>query len=154
MPYPVYNPYLSNQYAQGLMPQMLPQQSVPLSQVPQQQTRILVDGPAEAMNRFLMMYPASMLVPGFISSELFDINGKQFYALSVEPDGKRNLETFDYKPHVEQDHTHAATPEYVERSEFQNLVDKVDKMNHLIEGGDNGVHESVQSAAGGNAPTA
>lgn len=151
MPYPAYNPYPFNQYAQGLMPQLMPQPTVPLAQMPQQQTKILVDGPAEAMNRFLMMYPASMLVPGFISGELFDINGKQFHTLSVEPDGKRNLETFDYKPHVEQDPAHMATPEYVERSEFQNLVDKVNR----LEGGDNGVHESVPAtAAGGNAPTA
>lgn len=152
MPYPVYNPYLSNQYTQGLMPQMLPQQPVPLSQLQQQQTRILVDGPTEAMNRFLMMYPASMLVPGFISGELFDVNGKQFHTLSIEPDGRRNLETFDYKPHVEQNPARMTAPEYVERSEFQLLADKV---NQLIEGGDNGVHESVPAtAAGGNAPTA
>lgn len=46
-----------------------------------------VDGADEAMSRFLIKY-GNQLVPGFSSEPLFDVNGSQFYTLSVEPDGR------------------------------------------------------------------
>lgn len=100
----------------------------------QQTAQIKVDGPQEAMNRFLMRYPANMLIPGFISEPLFDVNGRQFHTLSIEMDGRRNLETFDFKLHEEPIQAQGVT-----RAEFDALVDKVNK---IIEAG-NGIPEPV-----------
>ena len=131
------NPYLTNPYMQQAMQvQPLLQQQQPMQQ--QQMTK--VDGPNEAMNRFLMQYPASVLVPGFISDPMFDVNGRPFHTLSIEPDGRRNLETFDFTKHVSEQPTQT---DYVSRAEFQAIVDKV---NQLI-GANNGIHEPVQAAA-------
>lgn len=99
-----------------------------------------VDGADEAMSRFLIKY-GSQLVPGFSSEPLFDVNGSQFYTLSVEPDGRRNLETFDFQPHV--DLPPAPPIDMVSRAEFDELVSKVDG---LI-GGGNGVQGPVQAGA-------
>lgn len=135
----VNNPYITQQQLQqqqaALAQQQLQQQ---LQQTLPQQEK--VGSPEEAMNRFLMRYPASMLVPGFISDALFNVNGRQFHTLSIEADGSRNLETFDYHPHVE------AVPidNGVTRKEFQELVDKV---NRLSGGVSNGISEPVQATA-------
>ena len=98
------------------------------------------------MNRLLMMYPSTSLVPGFISDAVFDIDGRHFHALSIEQDGSRNLETFSYQldmPNASQD--------YVSRSEFQELVNRLNAMT----GGTNGVPEPVQAtAATASQPTA
>lgn len=138
MPYQPYqstwqNPYLP-QYNQG---QPLQQMVQPYQQPTQQ--RVLVDGPTEAMNRFLMRYPANQLVPGFISDELFDVNGRQFHVLSVEADGRRNLETFDYKLHVEQQPVQIDGAQFVSKQEYDQFVAKVSAALEAI----NGVHESV-----------
>lgn len=121
-----------------LVQNQLPQQQLPQQQMttPQQEK---VGSPEEAMNRFLMRYPASMLMPGFISEPLFNVNGRQFHTLSIEADGSRNLETFDYQPHVEA----APVNDGVTRKEFQELVDKV---NRLSGGVSNGISEPVQAA--------
>lgn len=133
------NPYLTNSYMQqAIVPPAMQQIQAPVMQQ-QAGASIRVSGRDEAMNRFLMMYPASMLVPGFISEALFDINGKQFHALSIEADGSRNLETFDYQIHVDQQ----ASPDYVSRAEFQGLVDRINQLT----GGNDGISEPVQSAA-------
>ena len=133
--------------------QQLPQLQTPQYQQQQngyQQTgRVLVDGPTEAMNRFLMMYPANQLVAGFVSDELFDVNGKQFHVLSVEANGRRNLETFDYKPHVDETVAQNDTG-FVSRSEYDSLVSEfnsfVSKTNESLEAL-NGVYESVSATA-------
>lgn len=136
---PYQNPYLTNPYMQQAIVQPAMQQiQAPVMQQ-QAGAPVRVSGRDEAMNRFLMMYPANMLVPGFISEALFDINGKQFHTLSIEADGSRNLETFDYQIHVNQQ----ATPDYVSRDEFQGLVDRINQLT----GGSNGISEPVQSAA-------
>lgn len=139
MPYP-YNPYLPL-YNQG-QPVMPQAQQAPV--VPQYQQQagasIKVSGREEAMNRFLMMYPANMLMPGFISDALFDIDGCHFHALSIESDGSRNLETFRYKIETPQPMEPA---DYVSRAEFQSLVDKINQMT----GDNNGIHEPVPAAA-------
>lgn len=101
------------------------------------------------MNRFLMMYPANQLVYGFVSDELFDVNGRQFYVLSVEADGRRNLETFDFTKHVEQPVVQE-TGDFVSRSEYESFVseykDFVSSMNNSLEAL-NGVYESVSATA-------
>lgn len=130
------NPYMSNPYMQQAivppaMQQMIQQQAPAM----QQQAGVRVSGRDEAMNRLLMMYPANMLVPGFISEALFDVNGKQFHTLSIEADGSRNLETFDYTPHVEP----AKPQDYVTHAELEALLSK------LI-GENDGVHEPVPAA--------
>lgn len=136
---PYQNPYLTNSYMQqAIVPPAMQQIQAPVMQQ-QAGASIRVSGRDEAMNRFLMMYPASMLVPGFISEALFDINGKQFHALSIEADGSRNLETFDYQIHVDQQ----AGPDYVSRAEFQGLVDRINQLT----GGSDGISEPVQPAA-------
>lgn len=145
------NPYLANPYlsmynqGQPVMPQVI-QQLAQQQQQPalqQQQAGVRVSGRTEAMNRLLMMYPANMLVPGFISDALFDIDGRHFHALSIEPDGSRNLETFAYQ--LESTPAQESS-EYVSRSEFQELVGKVDQVNQMI-GGLNGISQPVQPAA-------
>jgi hypothetical protein len=140
MPYQPYtptwqNPYLP-QYNQGqpVQPMMQPYQQ------PTQQ-KVLVDGPTEAMNRFLMRYPANQLVPGFISDELFDVNGRQFHVLSVETDGRRNLETFDYKLHVEQQPVQIDGAQFVSKQEYDQFVAKVSAALEAI----NGVHAAVSA---------
>lgn len=136
VPYLVQNQLPQQQFQQQLQQQQLQQQQMML---PQQEK---VGSPEEAMNRFLMRYPASMLVPGFISDALFNVNGRQFHTLSIEADGSRNLETFNYQPDIE------TTPvdNSVTRKEFQELVDKV---NRLSGGVGNGISEPVQAAAAG-----
>lgn len=134
MVYPYYQQYQAPQIT-PYQQQLMQQQPLQIMQQTPQVEQIKVDGPQEAMNRFLMRYPANMLVPGFISEALFDVNGKQFHTLSVEMDGRRNLETFDYQPHVEP----TQAPGAVSRAEFDALADKV---NQLI-GGSNGIHEPV-----------
>lgn len=138
MPYQPYqstwqNPYLP-QYNQSQPVQQMVQ---PYQQLTQQ--RVLVDGPTEAMNRFLMRYPANQLVPGFISDELFDVNGRQFHVLSVETDGRRNLETFDYKLHVEQQPVQIDGAQFVSKQEYDQFVAKVSAALEAI----NGVHAAV-----------
>lgn len=137
------NPYMANPYMQQavippVMQQMLQQQQ---AQQVQQQSAVRVSGRDEAMNRFLMMYPASMLAPGFISDALFDIDGRHFHTLSIESDGSRNLETFSYQPDTPQQAS--MQKDYVTRDEFQALMDKFDKMTEVS----NGIHEPVQPAA-------
>lgn len=140
--YQPYNPYLANPYLQ--QQQLIPQQQ-PLA-YQQAGGSIRVSGRDEAMNRLLMMYPSTSLVPGFISDAVFDIDGRHFHALSIEQDGSRNLETFSYQldmPNASQD--------YVSRSEFQELVNRLNAMT----GGTNGVPEPVQAtAATASQPTA
>lgn len=136
------NPYMVNPYMQqAVIPpavqQMLQQQQQPPVMQQQAGGSIRVSGRDEAMNRFLMMHPANMLVPGFISDPLFDIDGKHFHTLSIEQDGRRNLETFVYYP----DNPEQVQPQdYVSRSEFQSLVDRIDQMTGTI----NGIYEPVQ----------
>lgn len=130
-----FNPYLTNPYMQqAIMPPVMQQQP---AQLPAQAGGIRVSGRDEALNRLLMLYPANQLVPGFTSEPLFDIDGRHFHALSIEQDGSRNLETFSY-----QLETAPSQSDYVSRSEFQALVDRIDRMN----GAGNGIPEPVQAA--------
>lgn len=143
-----YMPALSNYYDQLALQQqvMSAQQGMQqpfIHRQTQQGITVKVDGPTEAMNRFLMSTPAVQLVPGFISDALFDINGRQFYTLSVEHDGRRNLETFDYTPHVEQEPVTIDGAEFVSRQEFDEYVAKV----NAVLGALNGISGSVQAAA-------
>lgn len=135
------NPYLTNPYMQQAIVQPATQQiQAPVMQQ-QAGASIRVSGRDEAMNRFLMMYPANMLVPGFISDALFDIDGRHFHALSIENDGSRNLETFAYQIETPQPTTKSV--DYVSRAEFQSLVDKINQMT----GDNDGIHEPVPAAA-------
>lgn len=136
-----FNPYTTNPYVMGQLPITQPQQmQLPQQQQPNQLPK--VDGANEAMNRFLMQYPANMLVPGFVSEPIFDVNGRQFHTLSIEPDGRRNLETFDYKPHIEEIPSPPINQaDIVTRQEFQAIVDKVSKLE-----ASNGIHEPVRAA--------
>lgn len=135
---PYQNPYLTNPYMQQAIVQPVMQQTqMPALQQQQAGSSIRVSGRDEAMNRFLMMYPANMLVPGFISDALFDIDGRHFHALSIESDGSRNLETFAYQIET------PGSTDYVSRAEFQSLVDRFNQMT----GDNNGIHEPVPAAA-------
>lgn len=150
--YPYSNPYTAQQFQQlsAYQPAQM-QYSSPMLPFQQQVPgrSIKVDGPVEAMNRFMMMYPANLLVPGFISDPLFDVNGRQFYTLSIEADGRRNLETFDYNLHVEERPAQDPGVQYATREELNKLAAKVESMT----GVDHGVHaavptESVPAPAG------
>lgn len=143
MSYPPINPYMSNPYMQQAIVPPVAQQESQQQPVMQRQQSVRVSGREEAMSRFLMMYPAYMLVPGFISDALFDVNGRQFHTLSIEADNSRNLETFDYKPHVEP----AKPQDYVTHAELEALLSK-------LMGDNNGIHEPVQAAESDTAPTA
>lgn len=147
MPYP-FNPAWSGSYQPAgayAQPQAMPMPQQPMMGYQQQGTAAMkVDGPAEAMNRFLMRYPANQLMPGFVSEALFDVNGRQFHTLSIEPDGRRNLETFDYTPHVEQAPITIDGADFVSRAEFDDFTAKVNAALGAI----NGIHGPVQAAAG------
>lgn len=144
MPYP-FNPAWSGAYqAGGAYSQAMPMPAQPQAMTYQQSwNSVKVDGPTEAMNRFLMHYPASMLMPGFTSDALFDINGRQFHTLSIEQDGRRNLETFDYSPHIEQTPISIDGADFVSRAEFDEFTRKVNAALGAI----NGIHGPVQAAA-------
>lgn len=79
------NPYMTNPYMQQAITSPIMQQMQQMQQAPamQQQAGVRVSGLSEASNRLLMMYPANVLVPGFISDPLFDIDGQHFYTLSI-----------------------------------------------------------------------
>lgn len=158
MPYqPTWNnPYLSQNPYQPAVPSQTYQpyqQQVSIPTTTQQTTAqptmaaVKVDGPTEAMNRFLMRYPATVLVPGFISEPLFDINGHQFHTLSVEPDGRRNLETFDFVPHVDEQPVEIDGAQFVSRAEFDEFTAKVNAALGVL----NGVHEPVPAASAASA---
>ena len=146
MPYPYMNsPYMQQQFQMPSAYQPAQAQySAPVMPYQQQSLgSIKVDGPTEAMNRFLMRYPANQLVAGFVSEPLFDVNGRQFHTLSIEPDGRRNLETFDYKPHVERQSVEIDGAQFVSRQEFDDFTKRVNAALGAI----NGVHAAVPSAA-------
>ena len=142
-----YTPTWNNPYLQQYQPyqQQANMPTIPQASISQQKSRVLVDGAAEAMNRFLMMYPASMLVPGFVSDELFDINGKQFHVLSIEADGRRNLETFDYKKHEEEKPVTIDGADFVSKREYDQFVAKVSAALEAL----NGVHAAVPATTAG-----
>lgn len=100
---------------------------------------IKVDGPDEAMSRILMTYPASQLVPGFVSHPVFDVNGRQFHVLSIEQDGRRNLETFDFTKHIEEEPVTINGAEFASKRELDELAAKVAAMTEVV----NGVHGSI-----------
>jgi hypothetical protein len=140
------NPYIATPYMQqAVVPPVAPPvtQQEPQQPAVQRQQSVRVSGREEAMSRFLMMYPAYMLVPGFISEALFDVNGRQFHTLSIEADNSRNLETFDYKPHVEP----AKPQDYVTHAELEALLTK-------LMGENDGIHEPVPAAEQDAAATA
>lgn len=143
-PYLAQNPYQPVIPSQTTQPYQQQAQSVqPYQQSVLQQSRMLVDGPTEAMNRFLMRYPANMLIPGFVSDALFDVNGHQFHTLSIESDGRRNLETFDFQPHVEEQPVEINGVEFASKKEFDELAAKVNAVMEVV----NGLHEPVPAAA-------
>lgn len=133
MNYP-YNPYLSNPYlAQNPYQPVMSSQTVQPYQQPINGI-IKVNGPESAMQ--------CQLPPNSTSQPMFDNNGQVFYVVSTDGTGGKTIETFDFSPHVQQQPVPAAG-DYVPRSEFQALVDKV---NQLI-GGTNGTDGPVQAAA-------
>lgn len=138
-PYPTYQPWqgqYTTQFPTYQAPQMVQPYQQPVNGV------VKVDGPNEAMNRLLMQH-ANQLVPGFVSEPLFDVNGRQFHVLSVEQDGRRNLETFDYTRHVE-DHSEVINGvRFGSRAEFDEFAAKV----KAVIGADDGVYGPVQPAA-------
>lgn len=127
MNYP-YNPYLSNPYLsqQAMLPQQPVLQSV--------NGIVKVNGPDSAMQ--------CQLPPNSTSQPMFDNNGQVFYVVSTDGTGGKTIETFDFSPHVQQQPV-PVVPDYVPRSEFQALADKV---NQLI-GGTNGTDGPIQAAA-------
>ena len=130
-----YNPTWQNPYVPQQFQQF--QQQTPTTQyaMPYQQQgfgSIKVDGPTEAMNRFLMHYPANMLVPGFVSEPLFDVNG------SVEMDGRRKLETFDFSRHEDKP-VQIDGAQFVSRQEFDEFAAKV----NAVLGAQNGVYGPI-----------
>lgn len=146
-PYVTSDPYGMQRVPSSVGSYQLPQ---PVGAQVQPAMHVKVDGPAEAMNRFLIQYHASQLVPGFVSDPLFDVNGRQFHTLSIEADGHRNLETFDFEKHVEIPISATSPDDYIQRKEFDELVSKVNS----IMGGQNGVHGPVQATTAGTAGVA
>lgn len=137
MPYPVYNPYLPNQYAQGLMPQIPPQQPVPLPQLQQPFNGIVkVNGPQSAMQ--------IQLPPNSISQPMIDANfdGKNgiMYIVSTDGTGTKSLETFSFSLYVQGQPVDGT--QFVSRQEFDKLVAKVNAMN----GANDGTRGPVQAA--------
>lgn len=143
MPYtPTWNnPYVTtNPYQQA---QVMPTVQPMAQQFQQPWNSVKVDGAPEAMNRFLMHYPATMLMPGFVSEPLFDIDGRHFHTLSIEADGRRNLETFRYSPEVKSQGFRVDDAQFVSRAEFDDFTKKVNAALGAL----NGVHAAVPTAA-------
>ena len=135
MPYPVYNPYLSNQYVQGLVPQLMPQPTVPLPQLQQPVSGITkVNGRDSALQY--------QLPPNSMSQPLFDNNGKTFYIVSTDGAGTKTVESFDYFPHVDEQPVRIDGAQFVSRQEFDEFAAKV----NAVIGANDGVHGSVQPA--------
>ena len=105
--------------------------------------RIMADGPTEAYNRLLMMYQPNQLVPGFVSDTVWDVNGRQFYSLSIENDGRRNFEIFDYMKHVDSKPTQIDGTQFVSRQEYDQFVKDVSAKLEAM----NGVHAAVPATA-------
>jgi hypothetical protein len=159
MPYQPYqstwqSPYLQQNPYQPVVPSVTaPGQQPPYQQQGQyfqqaQQGQYVqqpkVDGPAEAMSRFLMRYPENMLVPGFTTPDpIFDVNGRSFYALSIEPDGRRNLETFDYFPHAQMQQVTINGVVFASQAEYDDFLAKVKAVIGEIDG----LHGPVQAAS-------
>lgn len=143
MPYtPTWNnPYLPQ--GSVTLPYQMPQAVQPYQhpQYQQQQGTMRVDGPAEAMSRFLMRYPENMLVSGFSTDPIFDVNGRQFYVLSIEQDGRRNLETFDFMPHAEAQQVVINGVTFESKEAADDFIAKVGVALEAL----NGVHGSVPS---------
>lgn len=163
MPYQPYQPNWTGQYMAAMQqpmqyqqpaqyqqqPQQPTQFQQPMAQVAQQMSGVMkVDGPDEAMNRIIMRYPSALLVPGFVSDPVFDVNGRQFHALSVESDGRRHLETFDYTPHVEEDPVEINGVKFASKKEFDELAAKFAVVMEAI----NELRTAVPAA--GSVPTA
>lgn len=136
MPYPTYNPYLSNQYVQGLMPPMVPQQPVPLPQLQQPVNGITKVNGRDSALQF-------QLPPNSMSQPLFDSNGKMFYIVSTDGAGTKTVESFDFSPHVDEQPVQIDGAQFVSRQEFDEFAAKV----NAVIGANNGVHGPVQSAA-------
>lgn len=124
------NPYLTNPYlpmynqGQPVMPQ-------PVNGI------IKVNGPQSAMQ--IQLPPNSTSQPMIDSN--FDGKHGVFYVVSTDGTGTKTIEYFDFSPHVEQPVT-PQQPDYVTRSEFQDLVNRINQMT----GGTNGADGSVPTA--------
>lgn len=132
MPYPSYNPYLSNPYLNQMQPQIAPP-TMPQLQQP-------VNGAIQVNGRdSAMQY---QLPPNSTSPALFDTNGKVFYIVTTDGTGTKQIEAFDFSPHVDEA---PSTPPFqgVSREEFDTLVARVDKIMEA----QNGIHGQVQPAA-------
>lgn len=130
-----YNPTWNNPYVAQYAPPVQP----PLHT--QGVQRVMADGHVEANNRLLMMYQPSQLIPGFTSDAVWDVNGRQFYALSVESDGRRNFETFDYSKHVDEHPVQIDGAQFVSKQEYDTFVAKVSAALEAL----NGVRRPVQT---------
>jgi hypothetical protein len=78
-------------------------------------------------------------VPGFVSDTVWDVNGRQFYVLSIENDGRRNFETFDYSKHEDSKPIQIDGAQFVSRQEYDEFVKKV----YAALGALDGVHATV-----------
>jgi len=110
-------------------------------------SKIMADGAVEAQNRLLMMYQPNQLVPGFVSDTVWDVNGRQFYALSIENDGRRNFETFDYSKHEDSRPIQIDGAQFVSRQEYDEFVAKVSAALEVINGVRAAVPTTVTSIA-------
>ena len=131
MPYQPYqstwqNPFLP-QYNQGqpVQPMIQPYQQ-PVNGV------IKVNGRDSAMQY--------QLPPNSTSPALFDNSGTCFYIVSTDGTGMKTVETFDFKPHVEQQPVQIDGAQFVSKQEYDQFVAKV---SAALEAINNGVHATV-----------
>lgn len=142
------NPYVPSTTYQNYQQVPVQNPSYPMQYQQSQQGgyghgRIMADGAVEAQNRLLMMYQPNQLVPGFVSDTVWDVNGRQFYALSIENDGRRNFETFDYSKHEDSKPIQIDGAQFVSRQEYDEFVKKV----YAALGALDGVHAAVPATA-------
>ena len=72
------------------------------------------------------------LPPNSTSPALFDATGTCFYVVSTDGTGTKTIETFDFSPHVEKQPI--SNNDYVSRSEFDSLAEKVSHMMESLNG--------------------
>jgi hypothetical protein len=103
------------------------------------------------MSRFLMRYPENMLVSGFSTDPIFDVNGRQFYVLSIEQDGRRNLETFDFMPHAEAQQVVINGVTFESKEAADDFIAKVGVALEALHGVHGSVPSGISTAAGNTA---
>lgn len=88
------------------------------------------------------------LPPNSMSPALFDQNGKVFYVVSTDGTGTKNVEVFDFSPHVDEP-VKVDGAKFVSRREFDEFTAKVQAAIGALNGTNGPVQDAAAEPAGG-----